>query len=98
MLSLSLFGNGLALIVYLPLLVCSARVIFECDLMQDFLNSSGMDNGSASQGTPPQDRKCNLRVLLPTRSVCTVSVRDNSRTGDVFEVKDHHMFCVRLHI
>lgn len=67
--------------------VCSARVIFESDLMQDFLNPSGKENGMcATQATPPQDRKFSLRVLLPNRSICTVSVRDNSRTMEVFEV------------
>ena len=70
-------------------LVCSARVIFESDLMQDFLNPLGVENGRDSQALPPQDRKFNLRVLLPTRSVCTVSIRDNSRTAEVYEVKSY---------
>ena len=59
--------------------------------MQDFLSSSGTENGRGGPDIPPQDRKFDLRVLLPTRAVCTVSIRDNARTDEVFEVR---MECV----
>ena len=55
--------------------------------MQDFLNSKGVENGVPIQSTPPQDRKINLRVILPNRSTCTVSIKENSRTFEVFEVR-----------
>lgn len=67
-------------------IVCSARVIYESELMQDFLNSSRAENGKAAETTPPQERKVSLRVLLPDRTVCTVNIRDDSRTPEVFEV------------
>jgi len=66
--------------------------------MQDFLKPDGMFAKSGggqpgaesarggAQATPPQDRTFSLRVLLPNRSISTVTVRNNSRTKEVFEV------------
>ncbi len=57
--------------------------------MQDFLNLNGSAEGGATPphgATPPQDRKVSLRVTLPNHSVCAVSIKDTSKTVDVFEV------------
>ena len=66
--------------------VCSARVIYESELMQDFLKSKEEPNGLPSQTTPPQDRRVDLCVILPNRSKCTVSINENSRSDEVLEV------------
>lgn len=66
--------------------VCSARVIFESDLMQDFLKPEKLEtNGKPAPATPPQDRKVDLCVMLPNRSKCTVSIKENHRTVEVLE-------------
>ena len=71
--------------------------------MQDFLNpdaalskSGGLPGTDSARGgaqaTPPQDRTFSLRVLLPSRSISTVTVRSNSRTKEVFEVSQKFNF------
>ena len=80
--------------------MCSARVIFESDLMQDFLDlkqSSGSSasataavNAKGNKTTPPQgrkvERKVDLRVLLPDHSLVTVPISEHSRGNEVFQV------------
>ena len=80
--------------------VCSARVIFESDLMQDFLDlkQSGGSSGGAvavviakgNKATPPQghkvERKVDLRVLLPDHSLVTVPISEHWRSTEVFQV------------
>lgn len=76
--------------------VCSARVIFESDLMQDFLMVGSGGGGVGGGATPPQvngkqtqkamspqDRMVDLCVMLPNRSKCTVSIKENYRTAEV---------------
>lgn len=75
--------------VTLPLhTVCSARIIYESDLMQDFLKADAKaeTNGKPSPAMPPQDRKVDLCIMLPNHSKCTVSIKENYRTGEVLEV------------
>lgn len=91
-------GQNVLLSVCFVRLVCSARVIFESDLMQDFLQSRGETFNSnststkPSQPSPSQDRKVDLCIILPNRSKCTVSIKENSRTTEVFEV-GLHLLC-----
>ena len=81
--------------------MCSARVIFESDLMQDFLelkHSSGSSssgggatlNATGSRSTPPQrqktDHRTDLRVLLTDNSVVSVPISEHWRSTEVFEV------------
>lgn len=56
--------------------------------MQDFLKagSKAETNGKPGPATPPQDRKVDLCVMLPNRSKCTVSIKENYRTMEVLEV------------
>ena len=54
--------------------------------MQDFLSSKGEDPNVPTQATPPQERRVNLCVVLPDRSKCTVSIKENFRTREVFQV------------
>ena len=54
--------------------------------MQDFLQSKAEANNKPVQPSPPQDRRVDLCVMLPNRSKCTVSIKENSRTLEVFEV------------
>ena len=69
--------------------VCSARIIFESDLMQDFLQlkqaASGGESNPPAKATPPE-KQVNLRVLLPDRTVMTISIMEFWRTPEVFEV------------
>lgn len=55
--------------------------------MQDFLNSKGESANGPSQATPPMERRVDLCVLLPDKSKCTVSIKESSRTADVFDVR-----------
>lgn len=81
------------------LTVCSARVIFESDLMQDFLDlkqGGGLAGAAAAviakgnKTTPPQgrkvERKVDLRVLLPDHSLVTVPISEHWRATEVFQV------------
>ncbi len=58
--------------------VCAIRVIAESDLMQEFLTESEEEIGNS----PLVD----LKVLLPTRELCTVRVRRNSTCQEVFRL------------
>lgn len=74
--------------------VCSARVIFESDLMQDFLElkqnkgatANKDDDSSPAQGRKVE-RKPDLRVLLPDHTVITVQVFEHWRSPEVFQVQ-----------
>ena len=93
--------------------VCSARVIFESDLMQDFLDlkqSSGSTAGAAAAAvsakgnktTPTQGRKVehkvDLRVFLPDHSLITVPISEHWRATEVFQVHVHILSSVNVHI
>ena len=56
--------------------------------MQDFLctKEDSRGGGKTVQPSPPRERKVDLCVLLPNRSKCTVSIKENSRAFEVFEV------------
>ena len=79
--------------IHVPL-VCSARVIFESDLMQDFLElkqNKGTTVNKEDSSSPAQgrkvERKPDLRVLLPNHTIVTVSVSEHWRTPEVFQVQ-----------
>lgn len=73
--------------------VCSARVIFESDLLQDFLElkkqstsgGGGTESGKKAEAVP-QEKKVNLRVTLPDHTVATVTINEHARTPEVFEL------------
>lgn len=80
--------------------MCSARVIFESDLMQDFLqltksNETGEGGAGKGGGAPAatktaavsQERQVHLRVLLPDRTVTSVTINEYWRTPDVYQVR-----------
>ena len=80
--------------------VCSARVIFESDLLQDFLEikkSSSMAAAVASVGegkkAEAREKKVDFRVTLPDHSVTTVTIEQHARTPEVFNVS-----CVCVHV
>jgi hypothetical protein len=55
--------------------------------MQDFLKADGAGaNSVPAQPTPPQDKMVDLCVMLPNRSKCTVSIKENARSMEVLEV------------
>ena len=72
--------------------VCSARVIFDSDLLQDFLELKKQPAGVASSGgatkvsTPVQENTVDFRVTLPDHSVTMVTINEQWRTHEVFEV------------
>jgi sorting nexin-27 len=79
--------------------VCSAKVIFESDLMQDFLQlKQKTGGGGASRVTEattgqssvgkaaPVEKQVQLRVLMPDKSFTTLTVNEHWRTNEVYEV------------
>ncbi|KAK2182525.1 hypothetical protein NP493_352g06007 [Ridgeia piscesae] len=60
--------------------VCSVRVIAESDIMQEFLAASDDEQENTNTVNDVE-----LKVLLPDRSVVTVTVRKNSTTDQVFD-------------
>jgi sorting nexin-27 len=80
--------------------VCSAKVIFESDLMQDFLQLKSQNPqpggggragvvteaiaGQSSRG-PAAEKKVQLRILLPDKTVSTITVSEYWRTNEVYE-------------
>ena len=67
--------------------VCSARVIFESDLMQDFLQIKESGGGAtASNATPHKERKVDLRVMLPDNTVISIPISEHWRTAEVLAV------------
>ncbi|XP_033749898.1 sorting nexin-27-like isoform X1 [Pecten maximus] len=58
--------------------VCAVRVIGESDIMQEFLASPEMDSETPSS-------EVELKVLLPDRSVCVVTIRRNDTADQVYE-------------
>ena len=77
--------------------VCSARVIFESALLQDFLQLSSSNSHQPAEGganevaTPTRkaaakDKEVQLRVLLPDKTVVTVTINEYWRTHEVYEV------------
>ena len=95
-LSVLLINNPYLLLLLHVHVVCSARVIFESDLMQDFLElkqnggSSTSGGGATAKTTPPQghkaDRMVDLRILLPDHTLITVPVSEHWRSAEVFQV------------
>lgn len=80
--------------------MCSARVIFESDLMQDFLqltksNETGEGGTGKGEGASAatktaavsKERQVDLRVLLPDRTVTSVTINEYWRTPDVYQVR-----------
>lgn len=72
--------------------VCSAKVIFESDLLQDFLELKKPSGVGASKETKKPsaevaERKIDMRVTLSDRSMTTVSITEHMRTPEVFEVR-----------
>ncbi|KAJ8304947.1 hypothetical protein KUTeg_018530 [Tegillarca granosa] len=58
--------------------VCAVRVIGECELMQEFLAAPDMENDNDSS-------EVELKVLLPDRSICVVTIRRHDNADLVFE-------------
>ncbi|XP_076465552.1 sorting nexin-27-like [Babylonia areolata] len=54
--------------------VCAVRVIGESDLMQDFLAAGDMED----------DGEVELKVLLPDRNICVVTINRNDNTDTVY--------------
>lgn len=74
--------------------VCSAKVIFESDLLQDFLELKKSSGGATVEAKKPStdqaqpvERKIDIRVTLPDRNLTTVSITEHLRTTEVFEVR-----------
>lgn len=71
--------------------VCSARVIFESDLMQDFLQlgkqNSAPSPAHATKATVASvtEKQVELRVVLPDRSTVTVTIQEFWRTPEVYQ-------------
>ena len=85
--------------------VCSARVIFESDLLQDFLELKKPQGGKPGSevkkaaAEPAAEKKIDFRVTLPDRTLTTVTISEHSRTQEVFEVStalSHHTWQVTL--
>ncbi len=71
--------------------VCSARVIFESDLLQDFLELKKPQGGKSGAevkkaAEPAAEKKIDFRVTLPDRTLITITISEHSRTPEVFEV------------
>ena len=58
--------------------VCAVRVLGESDIMQEFLASPEIDSESTNSGVE-------LKVLLPDRRICVVTIRRNDTTDQVYE-------------
>ena len=76
--------------------VCSARVIFESDLMQDFLCLQGNDASKATAAAlPPQDKKVEILVLLPDGNKLPLNVQETAQPSHVLAVRVCvHVFCM----
>lgn len=80
--------------------VCSARVIFDSDLLQDFLElkkPAGASAGAADAPeviTPQVEKSVDFRVTLPDHSVTMVTIKEQWRTREVFEVRVFRGFVV----
>lgn len=74
--------------------ICSAKVIFESDLLQDFLElkkpTGGASGESTKTSTEAPARKIDMKVTLPDRSLTIVSITEQLRTADVFEVRKYY--------
>ncbi|XP_041370157.1 sorting nexin-27-like [Gigantopelta aegis] len=56
--------------------VCAVRVLGESDIVQEFLSADGEMNGST---------EVELKVLLPDRTICTVSIYRTDNTDDIYQ-------------
>lgn len=77
-------------------LVCSAKVIFDSDLVQDFLclkNNAPNSDASATPSSsisPPTTDKVKITVELPDESQKTLTLPETSRTSDLLEVSNSY--------
>ena len=76
-----------------PATVCSARVIFESDLMQDFLCLQGNDASKAAATPPPQHKKVEMLVLLPDGNKLSLNMPETAQPSHVLAVRAC-LFCV----
>jgi len=56
---------------------CAVRVIGECDIMQEFLAANDSEQDSANS-------QVELKVLLPDRNICVVTIHRNDNTKSVY--------------
>ncbi|XP_060567273.1 sorting nexin-27-like [Ruditapes philippinarum] len=56
---------------------CAVRVIGECDIMQEFLAANESEQDSANN-------EVELKVLLPDRNICVVTIHRNDTTDTVY--------------
>lgn len=84
-----------------PFPVCSAKVIYESDLMQDFLQMRRSDNHQAEGGantgggvvsavarqpSTPVEKEVQLKILMPDKTITTVTINEFWRANEVYEV------------
>lgn len=81
-------------VVCLFALVCAARVVFEGDLMQDFLNlrKPGGASGTAAAAKKEEPKKeeavmMTIQVLLADKRIVTTPVKEHWKTRDVYQVR-----------
>ncbi|KAL5004681.1 hypothetical protein ScPMuIL_018137 [Solemya velum] len=58
--------------------VCAVRVLGESDMMQEFLATAESENESSSS-------EVELKVLLPDKNICVVTIRRNDNTDMVYQ-------------
>ena len=82
--------------MYIVVLVCSAKVIFDSDLVQDFLCLKNNAQTSDASDTPPSSisspttDKVKITVELPDESQKTVTLPETSRTPDLLDVSNSY--------
>ena len=89
-------------------IVCAARVVFEGDLMQDFLNlrkpggtsGAGVSAGAAKKEESKKEEEVmmNIQVILADKRVVTVAVREHWKTRDVYQVRRGVWVCACLSV
>ena len=78
-------------------------MIYESDLMQDFLQlkqqSGGGEAGVVTGATTArpargaqEEKKVQLRILLPDKTVTTVTISEYWRTNEVYEVRRRELY------
>ena len=79
------------------LTACSAKVIYESDLMQDFLCLSNAGKASGAVPPPPASRGVKLSIKLPDSNTITVTTDETARTPQVLQVSHPHTLHTHPH-
>lgn len=86
--------SSLLYLMYVLVLVCSAKVIFDSDLVQDFLSLKNVAQNSDATATPsssisaPITDKVKITVQLPDESQKTLTLPETLRTPDLLDVSN----------